>query len=52
MEIENSLEKKDFSKFKKSNKTLKVLKNNSFEELNLTLYEYKNSDLKVVFYEK
>ncbi|RXJ94952.1 hypothetical protein CRU94_07395 [Arcobacter sp. AHV-9/2010] len=52
LEIENSLEKKDFSKFKKSNKTLKVLKNNSFEELNLTLYEYKNSDLKVVFYEK
>ncbi|MDX4050134.1 hypothetical protein Q6A83_05015 [Aliarcobacter skirrowii] len=46
------MEKKDLSKFKKSNKTLEVTKNGSFEEINITLYEYKDSDLKVVFYEK
>ncbi|MDD2508602.1 MAG: hypothetical protein PHS78_06145 [Aliarcobacter skirrowii] len=46
------MEKKDLSKFKKSNKTLEVRKNDSFEEINITLYEYKDSDLKVVFYEK
>ncbi|MDX4039410.1 hypothetical protein Q6A72_04100, partial [Aliarcobacter skirrowii] len=47
LEIENSLEKKDLSKFKKSNKTLEVRKNDSFEEINITLYDYKDSDLKV-----
>lgn len=52
LEIENSLEKKDLFKFKKSNKTLEVRKNDSFEEIDITLYEYKDSDLKVIFYEK